>query len=134
MLLIGCFASILAPLAALYFQGPVWMLGAAVFVGWVGNGVFPMFMGTIPGESLPRASIATAMGIVVGVGEILGGVAGPFIAGQLMDSTSLKLQAPMFLMAGCALIAGCIALFLKETAPAKVGTAAGQAIPAKMAA
>ena len=134
VLLIGCFASILAPLAALYFQGPVWMLGAAVFVGWVGNGVFPMFMGTIPGESLPRASIATAMGIVVGVGEILGGVAGPFIAGQLMDSTSLKLQAPMFLMAGCALIAGCIALFLKETAPAKVGTAAGQAIPAKMAA
>jgi len=38
------------------------------------------------------------------------------------------------LMAGCALVAGCIALFLKETAPAKVGAAAGQAIPAKAAA
>ncbi len=134
VLLIGCFASILAPVAAVYFQGPVWMLGAAIFVGWVGNGVFPMFMGTIPGESLPRASLATAMGIVVGVGEILGGVAGPFIAGRLMDRTALGLQAPMFLMAGCALVAGCIALFLKETAPAKVGAAAGQAIPAKAAA
>ena len=134
VLVVGCFVAMIAPLAAIYFQGPIVLLGALLFIGWVGNGLFPMFMGAIPGESLPRASIATAMGIVVGVGEILGGVAGPFIAGQLMDSTSLKLQAPMFLMAGCALVAGCIALFLKETAPAKVGTAAGQAIPAKMAA
>ena len=134
VLIIGCFASILAPLAALYFQGPVWMLGAAIFVGWVGNGIFPMFMGTIPGESLPRASIATAMGLVVGVGEILGGVCSPIVAGWLADNTALKLEAPMFLMAGCALVAGFIALFLKETAPAKVGTAAAQPIPAKMAA
>jgi hypothetical protein len=83
-----------------------------------------MFMGTIPGESLPRASIATAMGIVVGVGEILGGVCGPPVAGWLADTTALKLGAPMFMMAACALIAGCIALLLKETAPAKLKAAA----------
>ena len=134
VLIVGCFMAMVAPLAAVYFQGPIVLLGGLLFIGWVGNGLFPMFMGAIPGESLPRASIATAMGIVVGVGEILGGVCGPTIAGWLADKTAFKLEAPMFLMAGCALIAGCIALFLKETAPAKVGTAAGQAIPAKMAA
>ena len=121
VLIIACFASVITPIAALYFHGPILALTALLFIGWVGNGVFPMFMGTIPGESLPRENIATAMGIVVGIGEILGGVFGPFLAGWLADHTALKLNAPMFLMAGCALIAGLIALFLKETAPAKVG-------------
>jgi ACS family hexuronate transporter-like MFS transporter len=124
VLILACFASILAPMATLYFHGPVLALGALLFVGWIGNGVFPMFMGTIPGESLPRESIATAMGIVVGVGEILGGVVGPLLAGWLADHTELKLQAPMFVMAGCALIAGFLALLLKETAPAKLAEAA----------
>ena len=134
VLIVGCFLSMLTPLAALYFHGPLLVLAALLFIGWVGNGIFPMFMGTIPGESLPRGSIATAMGIVVGIGEILGGVAGPALAGWIDVHTALKQQAPMFMMVGCAFIAGCLALFLKETAPAKVGTAAGQAIPAKMAA
>jgi MFS family permease len=126
VLIAGCFASVIAPLAALYFQGPIWGLGVLLFIGWVGNCVFPMFMGTIPGESLPRAAIATAMGIVVGVGEIFGGVFGPVVAGRLADLTELKLQAPMMLMVACAIIAGIIALFLKETAPAKVGAAGAQ--------
>jgi ACS family hexuronate transporter-like MFS transporter len=124
VLIVGSFIGMAAPLAAVWFHGPVWMLGLLMFVGWITNGIFPLFMGTIPGESLPRAHIATAMGIVVGIGEILGGVAGPFVAGQLADKTSLGLQAPMFLMAGFCAVAGVIALFLKETAPAKVGTAA----------
>ena len=130
MLLIGTFASVLTPLAAIYFQGPVWALTALLFVGWVGNGIFPMFMGAIPGESLPRAYIATAMGIVVGVGEILGGVLAPFIAGRIADATSLGLQAPMLVMGACSLIAGVIALFLHETAPAKVSEAAANRLAA----
>jgi MFS family permease len=134
VLIIACFASILAPLAALYIQGSILMMAAVLFIGWVGNGVFPMFMGTIPGESLPRENIATAMGIVVGVGEILGGVIGPIVAGWLADHTSLKLDAPMFMMMGCALIAGCLALFLKETAPAKVGHAAAARVAVQEAA
>ncbi len=74
------------------------------------------------------------MGIVVGIGEILGGVCAPTLAGWLADHTSLGLQAPMLMMAGCAFIAGCLALLLTETAPAKVGVTGGQAIPAKLAA
>ncbi len=124
VLIFGSLIGMTAPLAAVYFHGPILVLGLLMFVGWITNGIFPLFMGTIPGESLPRAHIATAMGIVVGIGEILGGVAGPFVAGQLADRTSLGLQAPMFLMAGFCAVAGVIALFLKETAPAKVGATA----------
>ncbi len=123
LLLIGTFGSVITPLAAVYFHGPVWALTAFLFVGWIGNGIFPMFMGAIPGESLPRAYIATAMGIVVGVGEILGGVLAPFVAGRISDMTTLGLEAPMLVMGVCALIAGVIALFLQETAPAKVSEA-----------
>ncbi len=117
VMLIGCFGALVAPISALYFHGPVWALSALQFVGWMSAGVFPLFMATIPGESLPRAQIATAMGLVVGVGEICGGVFGPIIAGQLADRTTLGLQAPMILVAGFILIAGCLSLLLKETAP-----------------
>jgi MFS family permease len=121
VLIAGCFLSVIGPMALLWFQGPTLILATILFFGWVGNCVFPMFMGTIPGESLPRASVATAMGIVVGIGEILGGVCGPIVAGWLSDHTSLGRNGPMLMMIACAVIAGIIALFLKETAPAKVG-------------
>jgi hypothetical protein len=108
-------------------------LAALMFVGWIGNCIFPMFMGTIPGESLPRAYIATAMGIVVGMGEIFGGFLGPIIAGSIADGTSLGLRAPMLVMIVCAVIAGLISLFLRETAPAKVGSPAHEPIIAPVA-
>jgi MFS family permease len=126
VLIAGCFLSVIGPIAMIWFHGPTIVLATILFFGWVGNCVFPMFMGTIPGESLPRASVATAMGIVVGVGEIFGGVFGPTVAGWLADHTSLGRDAPMLMMIACAVIAGIIALFLKETAPAKVGQGAAQ--------
>jgi predicted MFS family arabinose efflux permease len=133
LLLIGTFGSIITPLTALYFHGPLWAFGSLLFIGWIGNCIFPMFMGTIPGESLPRAYIATAMGIVVGVGEIIGGVLGPFIAGWISDHSVIGRDSTMLVMTVCAVIAGVIALFLKETAPAKVGTPAHEPIIAPVA-
>ncbi|MFZ1988278.1 MAG: MFS transporter [Alphaproteobacteria bacterium] len=134
MMLIGCFVSIITPFAVLWFHGPMAIFATFLVIGWIGNGIFPMFMGTVPGESLHRAHIATAMGIVVGVGEILGGVCGPIIAGRIADTTNLGLQAPMYLMAACAIIAGVIALFLKETAPAKLAGKQAARVPLQEAA
>ncbi len=130
VMIAGSFGSVLSGLAMIYVPhlAPVWILTAFLFVGWIGNGIFPMFMGTIPGESLHRAHIATAMGIVVGIGEILGGVAAPFIAGQLSDRTSLGHAAPLWLMVVFPLIAGVITLFLTETAPAKLAQQARAAM------
>jgi MFS family permease len=59
--------------------------------------------------------VATSLGMVVGLGEILGGVGAPAIAGRAADLYGL--QAPVMIMAGCAILGTGLALFLRETAP-----------------
>jgi len=108
---------IMVPLAALYFDGSPWLLGALVFVGWAASGAFPIFMATIPSETIPTRLLATAIGAVIGVGEILGGVSAPTLAGRAADLHGM--QWPMYIMAGCAAAGAFFALFLRETAPAK---------------
>jgi MFS family permease len=103
------------PLAALYYHGPTVVLGAIFFVGWLFNGIFPMFMATVPTESVGPRQVATAMGIVMGLGEILGGVFGPSLAGSLSDVYGLA--APCWLLAALAVLGTLAALFLHETAP-----------------
>jgi MFS family permease len=103
------------PLAALFYDGSTWMLGAIFFIGWMFNGIFPMFMATVPSESVGPGQVATAMGIVMGIGEILGGVFGPSLAGRLSDIYGLS--APLWMLAGLAVAGGLTALFLRETAP-----------------
>src|SRR3569623_315069 len=103
------------PLGALYYDGPAWMLGVIFFVGWLFNGIFPMFMATVPTESVSPRQVAAAIGIVMGVGEILGGVFAPSLAGRLSDAYGL--QAPLWLLFGLAALGAAIALFLRETAP-----------------
>ncbi len=113
------FVGVLLPLAALYWDGSVLLLGAIFFVGWMFNGIFPMFMATVPTESVSPRQVATAMGIVMGVGEILGGVFGPSLAGTLSDIYGLS--APCWFLVVVALLGGVTALFLRETAPRIVG-------------
>jgi len=107
LLMAGC------PLALLYFQGSVTMLTTLMFISWTGLGIFPLFMGVVPGETLGRARAATAMGLVVAVGELTGGVFGPVIAGRLADNYSLAV--PLWIQAGLAIAAGLTALGLTET-------------------
>ncbi|HME40667.1 MAG TPA: MFS transporter [Steroidobacteraceae bacterium] len=112
------FIGLLVPLAALHFQGSLIMLGALIFIGWSASGTFPLFMGTVPSETIPARYIATSLGMVVGLGEILGGVSAPAIAGRAADHYGL--QAPLMIMAGCAIIGTVLALFLRETAPIRL--------------
>jgi MFS family permease len=55
------------------------------------------------------------MGTVMGLGEILGGVFGPSLAGSLSDTYGLP--APCWLLAALAVLGTVAALFLRETAP-----------------
>ncbi len=114
-MVIGATLMALAPLALLYFQGPAVGVGALMFVGWMGMGIFPLFMGVVPAETLGAARAATAMGLVVGIGELTGGVLGPIVAGQLADNYSLDVA--MWLQAGLSLAGGATALLLRETNP-----------------
>ena len=91
------------------------MLGAIFFVGWFFNGIFPTFMATVPSESVRPEQVATAMGTVMGLGEIVGGVGAPSLAGRLSDLYGLT--APLWMLAALAVIGGTTALFLRETAP-----------------
>ena len=115
------FVGLALPFAALYYDGPVFVLGAIFFVGWMFNGIFPMFMATVPTESVAPWQVATAMGIVMGIGEILGGVLAPSFAGLLSDRYGLA--APLWLLVALAVMGGIAALFLRETAPRLVGEA-----------
>jgi MFS family permease len=112
---------VLVPAAALYFTGSIYALAALIFLGWSASGTLPLLMGTIPSETIPARYLATAIGMVVGLGEVLGGVGSPAIAGWAADAYGL--QVPLLMQGGCALIAALLALFLIETAPARLARA-----------
>jgi predicted MFS family arabinose efflux permease len=115
-LILFAFMMAVAPAALLWFDGSVTVLTALMFVSWMGLGTFPLFMGVIPTETVGRAQAATAMGLVVMVGELTGGVFGPPIAGRLADTYGLDFA--LYIQGGLALFAGTMALFLRETNPA----------------
>ncbi|HXA92527.1 MAG TPA: MFS transporter [Steroidobacteraceae bacterium] len=106
---------VILPLGALYFTGSIWALAAIFFVGWGLNGIFPLFMATVPSESVDPHLRATVLGLCMGTGEVLGGVLSPSIAGYAADLVGL--QAPLWIMLGLCLVAATLALGLRETAP-----------------
>jgi MFS family permease len=127
------------PLAILGF------VGATASVWWFANtgaAVMPLFValfvcsffclgnvalitGPIATESAPRGLISSAIGVVVGAGEIFGGGVAPIIAGNVTDRFGLP-SALNVALTGVALgIVVC--LFLRETAPSKTAAAAAQA-------
>jgi len=110
-----CLLATLTALGAIYFQGSTAALGALLFIGWLASGTFPLFMGVIPGESMPQRYAATAMGLVVCVGEIVGGSLLVALAGKVADLT--QQSSAVLMMAACGAI-GCVLCFLlTETAP-----------------
>jgi ACS family hexuronate transporter-like MFS transporter len=106
---------IILPLGAMYWAGSVWGLAAIFFFGWGLNGIFPLFMATVPSESVDPRHAATALGLTMGSAEILGGVFAPGIAGAAADASTLA--APLWIMIGLTIAGGIVAMFLKETAP-----------------
>ncbi len=88
------------------------------FWGMFGGAFFPLYVGTLPPESVPPEYAGTAVGVPTAVGEIIGAAIMPTIAGALADRFSL--YAPMWIAA----IAGLMVMFIStayvETAPRKV--------------
>jgi MFS family permease len=118
VMIIASFMGLLVPLGALYYTGSAWTLAVIFFIGWALNGLFPLFMATVPSESVSPRYMATAIALSMGMGEVLGGVLGPTIAGWVADRTSL--EAPLWIMAGLCIASGLLALGLTETAPARL--------------
>jgi MFS family permease len=117
------FLGVILPLGAIYYTGSAWGLAAIFFVGWALTGIFPLFMATVPSESIDHSRLATAIALVVGIGEVLGGVFSPAVAGWAADLAGLS--APLWIMLGLCVGAGVLAMGLRETAPALLAAKAG---------
>ena len=75
--------------------------------------------GPVAAEAAPLGMVASVAGLVIGAGEIFGGGVAPVIAGQIAGSSGIQ---HVFTFTIASLVLGfVIALFLKETAPRKVG-------------
>ena len=120
-MIVFSFLSVLAPVFMIFIH-TAWLMSVLVGLSYAGLGCFVLFMSTIPAETVSRAQLATALGLVMGTGEIAGGFLGPSIAGYTADIYGLN--APMWISAGGALVAAVTSLFLIETAPIKTGKSA----------
>ena len=107
-----------SPLAIMMIDPPGLLFGALVLT-YTGLGCFTLFMATIPAETVPRAVMATALGLIMGVGEVVGGFVAPALAGRLSDVFGL--DAAMLVSAGAAAVVALLSLALTETAPARAG-------------
>ncbi len=88
------------------------------FWGMFGGAFFPLYVGTLPAESVPPEFAGTAVGVPTAVGEIIGAAVMPTIAGALADAYSL--YAPMWMAAIAGLVIMVVSLAYVETAPRKV--------------
>lgn len=110
------FLAVLGPLGAMYWDGGAVGLAAIFFVGWAVNGIFPIFMATIPSETFSARHHATVLGLAMGSCEVLGGVFGPPLAGMLNDAFGI--DSFLWVLIVLSIISGFVAMGLKETAPA----------------
>jgi ACS family hexuronate transporter-like MFS transporter len=120
------FLGLLIPFAVMYLTGSTWLFVPFFVIGWALNGIFPLFMATIPSETLPARYVATATGITMGLGEVIGGVFSPTIAGWANDHFHTP-NGAVWILAGLAVAAGLLGMGLDETAPGKRRTPAPDA-------
>jgi MFS family permease len=111
-----CLVSILAPLSIIHVHGSATVMACAIFFTYAGAGCLPLVMATIPSETIPSRYVATALGLIMGAGEVIGGVISPVLAGMAADRFGA--EAPFWMSAGGAALATALALGLVETAPA----------------
>jgi len=114
-----CFSAVAAvsPLAIMWIDSPGLLFGALVLT-YTGLGCFTLFMATIPAVTVPPAVMATALGLILGVGEVVGGFVAPALAGELSDVFGL--DAAMLVSAGAAAVVALLSPALTETAPARI--------------
>ena len=69
----------------------VLLFGAYFFIG----GVISITVGPLIGHSVPAAIATTATGLVVGIGEMVGGALVPAVAGAAADAAGIAVIIPI---------------------------------------
>jgi len=120
MLILFTMIATLCPMVLLFVDDASTML-PLIFLTYTGLGCFTLFMATIPAETVPATQVATALGLIMGIGELFGGFITPVVAGFAADAYGL--QIVMWIAAAGSFIALLLSFFLTETAPVKVNRA-----------
>jgi MFS transporter, ACS family, hexuronate transporter len=107
--------SILVPILLITTSNSLGLIALLLFFAGGGVAVMTLYMSTIPAESVAPKYIAAAVGLIMGIGEVLGGVVAPSLAGIAADHYGI--QAPFIITASAAAVATLLSLFLIETAP-----------------
>jgi MFS transporter, ACS family, hexuronate transporter len=110
-------ASALIPLSVLIIDpaAPVWPLFVMFALGATVSGIYPLVMATIPSETVSASQMATVLALTMGLGEAIGGVLSPTLAGEAMDAFGQGALLWILLgISGAMLVFSCA---LKETAP-----------------
>lgn len=105
----------LIPVSALGVDQPLWLVFVLFALGAAMSGVFPLAMATIPSETVPPRQLATVLGLTMGLGEIVGGVLAPTLAGWAADAKGLG--ATLWILIGLSAVTCLLACFIQETAP-----------------
>jgi MFS family permease len=99
---------------------PASLFGMLFLVSFFSLGNVALITGPIATESAPVGLISSAIGLVVGAGEIFGGGVAPSIAGFIGQHYGIQNILFMPLIGVSLGVLVCLAL--KETAPRKIGT------------
>jgi predicted MFS family arabinose efflux permease len=121
--------AVTVPLVLVYAQVSLPVLALMLFVTYFGYGVFPIFLATIPAESIGIAHAGKAISLVIGLGEVVGGFFAPMLEGYAADRFGA--HAPFLIASGATLLAVLVSFGLKETAPAKLRKLGAAAAPVK---
>jgi len=109
---------IIPPLAAISCGGAIALLGPLMFFGWAISGTGSLSYGTIPSESVDPSMLSRAIGLIVALGTLGGGLLGPTIAGWSADVWGPR--APLLVMVTIGVTGALISLCLTETAPKRI--------------
>jgi predicted MFS family arabinose efflux permease len=107
--------SALIPLGVLVNPAGAWVLFILFGLAAAVSGIYPIVMATIPAETVSPSRVATVMGLTMGLGEVVGGVLSPGLAGLLADRFGLTAIVWVLLAISLGIV---VASFgLEETAP-----------------
>lgn len=116
--LIFSFISCLIPVAVITFYTNYLLLMFLLALLAAGLGYQTLIMFVIPGESVPKAIMASTTALIILIGETIGGSIGPYISGVLSDKFSLF--APLWFSLAVSFLLFLVSFGFKETAPSKV--------------
>ncbi|GLU45190.1 MFS transporter [Allomuricauda sp. NBRC 101325] len=112
IMLIFMVMGVLYPFAVYFLNGTAFHL-PAMFITYFMMGCLAMIAAVIPSEAVPPPLRAKTMGLIMGVGEIVGGVIIPAIAGILSDN--INPSAFLWVSAAMAFMGILFTIKLKET-------------------